>query len=361
LATNYSDYLKLPRLLALQDGVDGDERKLTGDELLFIVVHQADELWFKLILRELEQARDLFARDPVPETALAAGARGLRRAIRAFELATEQFALIETMTPRDFLDFRDKLLPASGFQSPQFREVEILLGLDDAQRLPFGSEKSFLDALAPRPGESDWARARVAARLRDRPSFRESLERWLARTPIDGSVPTTPGDDQAVARFVDAFLAAHEREVRVGLAAAKAQAQLPADVPLVEERYLAEIEAARAFLRVADPVRRRVRAATLFIESYRELPLLAWPREVLDLVVALEQAILVWRQRHARMVERMIGRRIGTGGSSGVDYLDATAQRYRVFPDMWSVRTLLLRKAAVPPLANERFYFEIGS
>ena len=67
-------------------------------------------------------------------------------------------------------------------------------------------------------------------------------------------------------------------------------------MPIVEERYLAEIEAARAFLRVADPVRRRVRAATLFIESYRELPLLAWPREVLDLVVALEQAILVWRQ-----------------------------------------------------------------
>jgi tryptophan 2,3-dioxygenase len=61
------------------------------------------------------------------------------------------------------------------------------------------------------------------------------------------------------------------------------------------------------------------------------------------------------------MVERMIGRRIGTGGSSGVDYLEATALRYRVFPDMWSVRTFLLRKSAVPPLANERFYFEIGS
>src|SRR5262249_3459194 len=78
LATNYSDYLKLKRLLALQDGVDGDERRLTSDELLFIVVHQADELWFKLILREIEQARDLFARDPVPETSLAAAARGLR-------------------------------------------------------------------------------------------------------------------------------------------------------------------------------------------------------------------------------------------------------------------------------------------
>src|SRR5262249_31541459 len=184
------------------------------------------------------------------ETSLAAAARGLRRAIRAFELATEQFALIETMTPRDFLDFRDKLLPASGFQSPQFREIEILLGLDDAQRLPFGSEKSFLDALAPRPGEGDWARERVAARLRDRPTFREALERWLSRAPIDGSVPGAAGDEAAVLRFVDAFLAAHEREVRAGLKEATAQALQPADVPRIEERYLAEIDAARAFLRV---------------------------------------------------------------------------------------------------------------
>lgn len=365
MATNYSDYLKLPRLLALQGGVDGDDRRITSDELLFVVVHQTDELWFKLILRELEQVRDLFARDLVPETSLAAAARGLRRAIRAFELATAQFALIETMTPRDFLDFRDKLLPASGFQSPQFREIEILLGLDDAQRLPFGSEKSVLDALAPRPGETDWARARVAARMGDRPTFREALERWLGRTPIDGSMPSDAGDAAAIARFVDAFLAAHEREVRAALKEASAQAVdaavVPRPSPLIEERYLAEIEAARAFLRVADPVRRRVRVATLFIESYRELPLLAWPREVLDLTVQLEQSILVWRQRHVRMVERMIGRRIGTGGSTGVDYLEATALRYRVFPDMWSVRTFLLRKSAVPPLANERFYFEIGS
>lgn len=361
MATNYSDYLKLPRLLTLQDGVDGDETRLKSDELLFITVHQVDELWFKLVLREIELARDLFAREFVPETSLAAAARGLRRIARAFDLASEQFALMETMTPRDFLDFRDKLLPASGFQSPQFREIEILLGLDDEQRIAFGSEKSFLQALAPRPGENDWALARVERRMRDHPTFKNALHQWLWRTPIDGSQPLDEGDDVAVERFVTAFLAAHDREVRSAMQFARLQALVPEDVARIEKRFLAEIDAARDFLRVTDPVTRRVRAATLFIESYRELPLLSWPREILDLVVQVEQSILIFRQRHVRMVERMIGRRVGTGGSAGVEYLDETALRYRIFSDMWTVRTFLLRKEAVPPLSNSRFYFEIHS
>jgi tryptophan 2,3-dioxygenase len=165
----------------------------------------------------------------------------------------------------------------------------------------------------------------------------------------------------AVERFVTAFLAAHDREVRAAMQYARLQALEPDDVARIEKRFLAEIDAARDFLRVTDPVTRRVRAATLFIESYRELPLLSWPREILDLVVQMEQSILVFRQRHVRMVERMIGRRVGTGGSAGVDYLDETALRYRIFSDMWTVRTFLLRKEAVPPLSNSRFYFEIHS
>jgi tryptophan 2,3-dioxygenase len=100
----------------------------------------------------------------------------------------------------------------------------------------------------------------------------------------------------------------------------------------------------------------RIRAALMFIESYRELPLLAWPREILDSIVALEQAFLIFRQRHARMVERVIGRRTGTGGSAGVEYLDQTALRYRVFRDVWAVRTLLLRESALPRLSNPNYY-----
>ena len=102
--------------------------------------------------------------------------------------------------------------------------------------------------------------------------------------------------------------------------------------------------------------RSRIRAALTFIESYRQLPLLAWPREVVDQIVALEQAFVMFRQRHARMVEREIGRRVGTGGSAGVDYLDKTALTYRIFGDFWAVRTILVRRDAVPELEDGEFY-----
>lgn len=122
-----------------------------------------------------------------------------------------------------------------------------------------------------------------------------------------------------------------------------------------EEKFAKIATLARSFL-YADDVEeeqqkraRRVRAAILFIESYRDLPLLAWPRMLLDTIVETEEMLVIFRSRHARMVERVIGRRIGTGGSAGVDYLDKTTS-YRIFTDLWSIRTLLLPKVALPAL-----------
>ncbi|MEM9193595.1 MAG: tryptophan 2,3-dioxygenase family protein, partial [Myxococcota bacterium] len=113
--TMYWDYLKLNRLLELQTGLGDDERDLSNDEVMFIVIHQIDELWFKLGVREIVSVRDLFRRNPVPEQALASAARGLRRMTVLFQQIGNHFALMETMTTRDYLDFRDKLSPASGF------------------------------------------------------------------------------------------------------------------------------------------------------------------------------------------------------------------------------------------------------
>ena len=93
----------------------------------------------------------------------------------------------------------------------------------------------------------------------------------------------------------------------------------------------------------------------LFIESYRELPLLSWPRRLIETVVELEQSMLLFRSHHARMVERMIGRRMGTGGSSGVDYLDMTL-KYRIFTDLWAVRTMLVKREVLPDPINSEFY-----
>jgi len=353
VALNYSDYLRLEELLALQGGVTGDERDLAADELLFIVVHQVDELWFKLVLRELARVRDVFGREIVDEQAIAPAAAGLRRVVKAFELAAAHFSLIETMSPRDFLDFRQKLAPASGFQSPQFREIEILLGLGEEARTRVIAASGMRDPLGPRSDLSGWARAKVERRIAEGTPLKQAIDRWLYRTPIDGSRPAQPDDEARVSAFVEAFLARHDGEVRAARDQARASGVLD---PALERQFEVEIAEARRFLAEGGRAQRRTRAAALFIELYRELPLLSWPREVLDLVVQLEQAFLVFRQRHARMVERMIGRRIGTGGSDGVRYLDETALHYRVFADLWEVRKILVRAEAKPPIGNADRY-----
>ena len=129
----------------------------------------------------------------------------------------------------------------------------------------------------------------------------------------------------------------------------------------VRKRYQASIDNVTSFLHATDtpesvrPQVRRVRAAVVFVESYRELPLLAWPRLLVDTMVELEERLLLFRHRHARMAERIIGRRVGTGGAAGVDYLDKTTHP-RIFTDLWAARTVLLCKDFLPPLHDPAAY-----
>jgi len=359
---NYWDYIRVPDLISLQGGLDDDDTKTSDDEVLFIVTHQVYVLWFKVALRDLKAAQDLFSQDHVPDDALAGTCRRLDRLHEIFQPAQQHFPLIETLTTRDYLEFRDKLFPANGGQSPQFREVEILLGLDDAVRIPYVGGESYEDILRGGQGQSSWALGRVQARKADGPSLKVAIDEWLYRTPIHGSFPDQEGDAAAVQRFIDGFLAAHGQSME-DLASYATREVPEAEAKLLRKRYTDGTEQARYFLNAKDVDddterlrRRRIRAATLFIEIYRELPLLAWPREVLDKIVALEQGFVAYRQRHARMAERVIGRRVGTGGSSGVEYLDAVALRYRIFHDLWAVRTLLIQRGRLPDPEQPEFY-----
>ena len=360
--TAYWDYIKVEELLALQRGLADIDAGLSNDEVMFITVHQIDELWFKLVLREMVSVRNVFAAPRVPEQALAAAVRGIRRMELLLHHIAQHFAVMETMTTHDYLAFRDKLNPASGFQSAGLREIEILAGLPDDERLPLGSERNYKQALETADGGKSPALSRVEARIADKPSLRDAIDEWLLRTPIDGSVPGDTDDEAAVATFLTAYTDTHARATERTLTSAREVAFTKEDVGRLEQRYAREKEAARAFLfaeDVPEPRRvraRRIRAALIFIESYRELPLLAWPREVIEAIVAFEQAFVIFRQRHARMVERIIGRRTGTGGSAGVDYLDGTALKYRVFRDVWAVRTLLVPKGDLPPLSRAPMY-----
>ena len=358
--TAYWDYLELQDLLSLQGGLARDESKLDGEEVLFITVHQVFELWFKLVLRELRSARDLFRPEVVHEQQLSNAVFSLRRIQTIFRTATTHFEVVETIGLREYLEFRDALMPASGFQSYQLRQIEVLFGLEESERVPLGAHAGHLAALREPDGSEGPALRLVRAQLADQPTLREAIDGWLSRTPIDGVPHDDPDAEAALDAFIDRYLAAHQVQSETSRRHACAIASSREERERIEAMYARERESTRAFFHPSPEEggrrRARVRAAMVFIETYRQLPLLAWPREVLAALLEVEQGFLIFRQRHARMVERVIGRRTGTGGSDGVDYLDRTSLAYRIFRDLWAVRSLMIRPGATPPLEREGYY-----
>ena len=305
MSPTYSEYLRLEELLKLQTGVEGETQNISNDELHFILVHQNFELWFKLVINELTCTRNILSSDYVEETKLPQAVHHMERVIETFKLMSQQWRVMETLEPQDFLNFRDELGTASGFESFQMREMESLMG-------------------------SKWIDGKLIGKPETSNSLYDVTCDWLERTPIQGSVYGSTNDEKNVDDFIADYLLAHKK------------------------LYPDTNKDAVNFFEEESSLRRR-RAGLVFIESYRELPLLAWPRKLISTLIELEQSMILWRTSHARMVERMIGRRIGTGGSSGVDYLDMTT-KYRVFVDLWAVRSILIKKEALPELKNKEFY-----
>src|SRR5580658_10924922 len=171
----YGDYLHVERMLSLQSPESAKHGPPVHDEMLFIIVHQAYELWFKQVLHELDRIERDFSANPVDGEAMARVVHSLARIHEILKLLVAQLDVLETMTPADFLDFRDYLFPASGFQSLQFRLIETRLGLPEGSRVQFDGE-----AVEKRLSVGD--RQRLAA-ARMRPTMLALLDAWLARTP----------------------------------------------------------------------------------------------------------------------------------------------------------------------------------
>jgi len=249
---SYGSYLRVQELLSVQTLLSDPP---AHDELLFIVIHQAYELWFKELLFELESIRTcLFAGDT------RRARHYLRRVHTIDRLLVEQIPILETMSPQEFLEFRHNLAPASGFQSVQFREIECLSGLKE-------------------PG--------TLKRLGDSPEDRARLQRRLAEPTI-----------------WDAFC--HLLESR-GF-------PMPAD----------------------DPGARRESLLRLARDEGTYTELFAVSESLLN----HDELIASWRLRHVLMVERQIGSKTGTGGSTGVSYLKTTLEK-RFYPELWDLRTYL--------------------
>jgi len=259
-AVTYGNYLKVDELLSLQQPrSEGPEH----DEMLFIVIHQVYELWFKELLHEFDRVRRLLE-DDEPHRAQ----HTLKRILTILKVMVAQLDILETMTPLEFLSFRQRLEAASGFQSDQFRQIEFLLGLKSEhaiRRFPEGS------------------RARAALERRyDAPTL------W------------------------DAFLQYLSREKYA-----------------VPERLLARD--------VIAPVEPSAEVQRILVEIYRTD---AKNAELCERLVDLDEGVQEWRYRHAKMVERTIGAKPGTGGSTGAAYLRETVGR-PIFPDLWAVRSEL--------------------
>jgi aminocarboxymuconate-semialdehyde decarboxylase len=262
----YSSYLRVPELLRLQHPQSKPEHH---DELLFIIVHQTYELWFKELLHDLDgvvasllaSAANPQSRDHVYEAA-----RLLRRCTEITRVLVEQFTILETMLPTHFLAFRGKLEPASGFQSEQFRELEFLCGLKDEKMLRYHR---------PTPE----AYAQLARRLRE-PSVHDA--------------------------FFDALRAMGKLTILEG---ATERERLDARARAVLSLYRDE-------------------------HSYRD-----WI-DVCERLTEFDELVVSWRLRHIQLVERIIGMRMGTGGSAGSSYLKLTLDK-KFFPELWEARTLL--------------------
>lgn len=248
---SYGSYLRLRDLLDLQLP---QSKPAAHDETLFIVVHQAFELWFREMIFELETIRELMFGDD-PEKA-----RHLLRRVHTIErLLIEQIEVLETMSPQDFLEFRTNLNPASGFQSVQFREIEFLGGL---------KERGFLKLAAD---EED--RARLQKRF-DEPTLWDGF-----RTLLEAhGLPMPEGDGEA---------------------------QRTSLVKMARDR-----------------------------DAFAELWYLS------EDLLEMDELFSLWRQRHILMVERQIGTKQGTGGSSGASYLRTTLEK-KFFPELWELRSNL--------------------
>jgi tryptophan 2,3-dioxygenase len=257
-ALTYTSYLALDEVLASQR-MRSDEH----DEMLFIVIHQVYELWFKQLLHELAHLQSRLEKGDTPHSV-----RTLRRVLTILKVVVAQIDVLETMTPRQFTSFRTRLDESSGFQSGQFRELEAVLGRRDKRML------------APYAKDS-LAHGRITDAM-SRPSVFDSFLRYLAGAGYD--IPA-------------AYL---NRDVRTQWMEAE-------DVQQVLVRVYADDSG---------------------------------PSTVADLLVDLDEGMQEWRYRHVKMVERTIGGKSGTGGSAGAAYLRTTLFN-AVFPDLWSVRSLL--------------------
>ena len=328
---HYHDYLQLNTILNAQQLESSKHHSTAHDEMLFIIIHQTYELWFKQLHYEVESVIDIMNQpalnDNSPE--LQTVVHRLGRMNTILQVLVHQLDIMETMTPMDFLDFRDMLRPASGFQSWQFKLLEARLGLKYEQR--YGQEY-YISQL--RQEHIDIIRAAEA-----QPSLLQLVNTWLERMPFfeeAGNWRTfeyTRNNDT-----LPPFWQEYKHRYENSLANAEKD-----NVQYFDAVFLSDTDTNRSLSAKA------CRAA-LFIMLYRGYPVLQLPFQLLNSLQDIDEQLSAWRYRHVNMVQRMIGTRIGTGGSSGKEYLKAAADKHYIFKEIAQLASFLIERRKLPQL-----------
>ena len=332
----YSEYLQLDKILNAQlpeSRVAGNE---AHDEMLFIIIHQTYELWFKQILHEIEAVAKVFSQDTIVDTSpdLQIVVHRLKRVVKILEIAVKQVDVIETMTPLDFLDFRDSLRPASGFQSIQFKQIEATLGLKMDER--FGKQY-YTSQLKPED-------KKFIEGLESHKTFIELLNEWLERMPFwggdeywDSYVRKYPDNNEDMHVFWKDYLRTYEESLN------------EQEKPNIQ-RFKDVCFGAKDLQRRLSPSASR---AALFIILYRDYPILQMPYQLLNTLLDIDEQMANWRFRHINMVHRMIGTRVGTGGSTGKDYLQAALNKHYIFKEIAELTSFMVERTKLPQLDED--------
>ena len=344
---NYTDYLQINKILSAQEMESLKVGKPAHDEMLFIITHQAYELWFKQMLHELDSVLSFFKGKIIEESSLGIMVSRLNRINKIMGLLIDQISVLETMTPLDFLEFRNLLVPASGFQSAQFRLLEVKLGLRKQDRTKFNQQD--FDQLLEKKEKATVNQAEEDINLVD------GLDRWLSRTPFL---------EQSGFNFWQNYQKAVEQMFKEEITRINNDKHLD---QAMKDKQLQQVTASRAQFETlfnegefnkakAQGVWRlsfQSLKAALLIQLYRNQPILHLPYKLMAELIDLDEHLTNWRQRHMLMAKRMLGSKTGTGGSSGAQYLKEAADNHRVFQDLLQLTTFFMPASNLPQLPKE--------
>ncbi len=334
----YPSYLRLESILDSQHPLNFAEGQTPAhDEMLFIIIHQAYELWFKQILFELDFVKKVFSKEKVDDNSedLNLCRHRLQRVSKILALLNQQVTVLDTMTPLDFLEFRNLLTPASGFQSKQFRLIEATLGLKMERRHQHAYYKRTNE------GGFDQKDFNEINSIEASATILQLVNQWLERMPFfdekfwKGYVALYPSTQ--LHPFWNDY-----RSIYAGSLTEREQHK-SADF---DAQFIDEKQADGSFSDAA------MRSA-LFIMLYRDFPVFQTSFQILDTLLEIDHWLAGWRHKHYVMVRRMIGMRVGTGNTSGAGYLEGAVQQHYIFKDLAALSTYLIERRKLPKLPDE--------